>query len=288
VQGGPAGLDQQSFSLRARVAAGLARACIYLDDPDAAARASEQALAIANQCDDRTAVVATLRARQLVRSGPDGTDERFGLAAQMLEIGREASDPEPQMWSHLWRIDVLFQRGDLAGVGRELDPLAWCVDEVGGPVARWQLLRCQAAHAQAQARSAGAIRLANEGFTELIPLSTWVRDSVLGGFFWDFERSVEVLRLCREVVTDLPRDASSVVADQHKRLIDPIRAVLPPLFEFVTPMRYIRCSTMGFPGAATPTQSRSLSTTYLTRRSTCSPSTCRARARPGRSCRSSR
>ena len=169
----------QSCSLRARVAAALARACIYLDDVDAAARASEQALAVANQCDDRAALVATLRARQLVRCDPDGTDERFGLAAQLLEIGREASDPETQMWAHLWRIDVMFQRGDLAGVGRELDPLAWCVHEMGGPVARWHLLRCRAAHAQAQARFTDAIRLANESFTRLIPLAAWVRDAVL-------------------------------------------------------------------------------------------------------------
>jgi len=172
-------LDPQSCALRARVAAGLARACIYLDDPDAATRASEHALAVANRCDDRTAVVATLQARQLVRSGPDGTDERFGLAAQLLEISREACDPEIEMWAHLWRIDVMLQRGDLAGVGRELDPLAWCVGEVGGPVARWHLLRCRAAHAQAQARFADAIQLAREGFTELIPLSAWVRDAVL-------------------------------------------------------------------------------------------------------------
>jgi DNA-binding CsgD family transcriptional regulator/tetratricopeptide (TPR) repeat protein len=172
-------LGPQASSLRARVAAGLARACIYLDDVDAAAQASEQALAVANQCDDRAAVVATLRARQLVRCDPDGTDERFDLAGQLLEIGREAADPETQMWAHLWRIDVMFQRGDLAGVGRELDPLAWCVNEMGGPVARWQLLRCRAAHAQAQARFADAIRLANDGFTELIPLSAWVRDGVL-------------------------------------------------------------------------------------------------------------
>ncbi|MGH3767816.1 MAG: ATP-binding protein, partial [Pseudonocardiaceae bacterium] len=172
-------LGPQSSALRARVAAALARACIYLDDVDAAARASEQALAVANQCDDQAAVVAALRARQLVRCGPDGTDERFELAAQLLEISREASDPQTQMWAHLGRIDVMFQRGDLAGVGRELDPLAWCVGEVGGPVARWQLRRCRAAHAQAQARFAEAIRLANEGFTELLPLSAWVRDAVL-------------------------------------------------------------------------------------------------------------
>ena len=53
-------LGPQSSSLRARVAAGLARACIYLDDIDAAARASEQALAMANQCDDRAPVPAPL------------------------------------------------------------------------------------------------------------------------------------------------------------------------------------------------------------------------------------
>jgi DNA-binding CsgD family transcriptional regulator len=172
-------LGPEDTSLRARVAAGLARACIYLDDVDGAARASEQALAVANQCDDRAAVVASLRARQLVRCDPDGTDERFDLAAQLLEIGRETSDPQTQMWAHLWRIDVMFQRGDLADVGRELADVAWCVDEMGGPVARWHLLRCRAAHAQAQARFADAIRLANEGFTELIPLSAWVRDAVL-------------------------------------------------------------------------------------------------------------
>ncbi len=143
------------------MAAGLSRACIYLDDIDAAVRASEQALTVANQCGDRTAVVASLRARQLMRGDPDGTDERFSLAAQLLEIGRKSSDPETQMWAHLWRIDVMFQRGDLAGVGRELDPLTWCVDEVGGPVARWHLLRCRAAHAQSQARFEEAIRLAN-------------------------------------------------------------------------------------------------------------------------------
>ncbi len=173
-------LGPEPTSLRARVAAGLSRACIYLDEVDAAARASEQALVVANQCGDRAAVVATLRARQLVHCDPDGTNERWALAAQLLEIGREAADPEAQMWAHLWRIDVMFQRGDLAGVGRELDGLAWCVGELGGPVACWHLLRCRAAHAQAQARFDDAIRLANEGFTELLPLSAWVRDAVLG------------------------------------------------------------------------------------------------------------
>jgi FAD/FMN-containing dehydrogenase len=94
-------------------------------------------------------------------------------------------------------------------------------------------------------------------------------------FFWDLERSVEALRLCRDATTDLPRDASSIIAaglsappapfvpeqhhftlgnalivagfssaEQHKKLIEPIRAALPPLFEFVTPMPYTALQQM--------------------------------------------
>ena len=101
---------QATTSLRARVVARLSGACLYLGDVEAAGRASEQALAVASQCGDRDAVVASLRARQLVCCGPDGTEERFDLAAQLLEIGRDACDPETEMWARLWRIDVLFQR----------------------------------------------------------------------------------------------------------------------------------------------------------------------------------
>jgi len=94
-------------------------------------------------------------------------------------------------------------------------------------------------------------------------------------FFWSLDRSVEALRLCRDASVDLPRGASSIIAgglsappapfvpeqyhlapgnalivagfssaEQHKRLIDPIRAALPPLFEFVTPMPYTALQQM--------------------------------------------
>ena len=97
----------------------------------------------------------------------------------------------------------------------------------------------------------------------------------VGLFFWSLDRSVEALRLCREVVADLPRDTTTLIAaglsappapfvpeqyhftpgnalivagfssaEQHQRLIDPIRAALPPLFEFVTPMPYTALQQM--------------------------------------------
>ena len=85
----------------------------------------------------------------------------------MLELGREAADPHTQMWAHLWHIDAAFERGDLLRVARELEALSWCVDQVRGPHARYELLKCRAVLAQAQARFGDAMRLADEAFSQL-------------------------------------------------------------------------------------------------------------------------
>jgi DNA-binding CsgD family transcriptional regulator len=165
-------LDPGPTPLRARVAANLSDVCMYLGDLDAAELASAEALTVAQHCGDEAALVAALRARQLVCSRPDGVDERARLAEEMLALGRESRVPATRMWAHLWRIDVEFQRGDLAAVARELERLAWCAEEVRGPVARWHLLQCRAVLAQAQARFADARRLTDQALAALPPSAT--------------------------------------------------------------------------------------------------------------------
>jgi DNA-binding CsgD family transcriptional regulator len=85
----------------------------------------------------------------------------------MLEVGRATADANTQMWAHLWHIDAAFERGDLLRVGRELEALAWCVDQVRGPHARYEFLKCRAVLAQAQARYADAMKLAEDAFSQL-------------------------------------------------------------------------------------------------------------------------
>jgi DNA-binding CsgD family transcriptional regulator len=85
----------------------------------------------------------------------------------MLALGREATDPHTQMWAHLWQIDAAFERGDLLRVARELEALSSCVKQVGGPHARYELLKCRAVLAQAQARFGDAMKLADEAFSQL-------------------------------------------------------------------------------------------------------------------------
>jgi FAD/FMN-containing dehydrogenase len=101
----------------------------------------------------------------------------------------------------------------------------------------------------------------------------------LGLFFWGLDQGADVLGLGREVMASLPRDAGCVMtagltappapfvprqhhgtpgyalvvlgfdsAQEHARLIAPIREALPPLFEFVSPLPYVALQKL-FDGA---------------------------------------
>lgn len=168
-------VDRADVAVRARLLARLAEASIYdawgtshsYEEYEVAGRASEEALTLAEEAGDRAALEAALRARRLARSGPDGLQERAALADRMLELSREAADPRTQMWAHLWHVDAAFERGDLFRVARELEGLSWCVEQVRGPHARYELLKCRAVLAQAQARFGDALTLAEEAFSQL-------------------------------------------------------------------------------------------------------------------------
>ncbi|WP_046470498.1 FAD-binding oxidoreductase [Allosalinactinospora lopnorensis] len=91
----------------------------------------------------------------------------------------------------------------------------------------------------------------------------------MGLLFWGLDQSTEVLRLARDVIEPLPRDANALIAaglsappapfvperyhhvpgcamiiagfsteQEHERLLRPVRGALPPLFEFSTPLPY--------------------------------------------------
>jgi DNA-binding CsgD family transcriptional regulator len=169
-----AALTDDQPALRSRVMARLAEACVYAGwfkhetlDYETAETASAQALVLAEKCGDRGALRAALRARRMACSGPEGLDERERLSERMLAFGRESADAWTQLWARLWRIDAAFERGDLAGVTREVEALASCVEDVGGPHARFELLRCSAVLAQAQGRFDDALKLAAKAFTEI-------------------------------------------------------------------------------------------------------------------------
>jgi len=164
-----AALTVEHAALRAKVMARLAEVCDHLGDVETARWAGEEALSLADQSGDATALVAALQACQLANASPDGLEERAALAERILSVGRETSDRGAQLWGHLWRIDVALERGELGVATSELDAAVLRAHEVRGRMARWQLLRCQAVLAQARARFEDARRLAAQAFSILAP-----------------------------------------------------------------------------------------------------------------------
>jgi DNA-binding CsgD family transcriptional regulator len=150
--------------LRARVSARYAQALVYRGEYGLAEQVSRDALAAAESAADPVALVDALRARQLARSAPEGLAERIVLADRMLEAADALGNAWAEMWGRTWRIDTLFETGQLRRIQRELTDLGSCLDRLSGPVGRWQYLESAATLALATGRFAEAARLAREAF----------------------------------------------------------------------------------------------------------------------------
>jgi DNA-binding CsgD family transcriptional regulator len=150
--------------LRARVSSRYAQALVYRGEYDRAGQVSRDALAAAGSARDPVALVDALHARQLSCCAPDGVAERAVLASRMLEAADTAGSAWLEMWGRLWRIDTLFETGQLRSVRRELADLEGCVERLPGPLARWHFLETSAALALATGRFTEAMQLAWQAF----------------------------------------------------------------------------------------------------------------------------
>ena len=150
--------------LRARVSASYAQALVYRGKYEQAGLVSRDALAVAESAASPIALVDTLRARQLACCAPDGLPERTVLATRMLEAADALGSAWVEMWGRLWRIDTLFETGQLRLVQRELTDLGACLGRQSGPVGQWHYLAGAATLALATGRFTDAARLARDGF----------------------------------------------------------------------------------------------------------------------------
>jgi DNA-binding NarL/FixJ family response regulator len=140
--------------IRARLLALLAFTGAASDQADAR---SAEALAMAERLGDRTALREALRARQMVRSGPDGVRDRLDLGQRLVELGAERDD-DATMWGRLWRFDALAQLGDLDGADAEIGRLEAIAVRLRSPLVDWHVARCRAAMAAARGQYEQALR----------------------------------------------------------------------------------------------------------------------------------
>ena len=147
-------LGEQDSSLHARVLAQQAMALAEANEeaPDAealpAAHAlSRRAMAMAERSGDPTALVDAMHALENLAGGPDAGAVLLELGARLRRLGAVPERPEAALWAYLWRIDGSLHIGAVAEADAEVAGLAGLVQRLGWPVARWHLLRAQAARA---------------------------------------------------------------------------------------------------------------------------------------------
>jgi DNA-binding CsgD family transcriptional regulator len=149
-RGGPiaaealAGLPPGDTPLRARLLALQAGEAGFAGgaDPD---RVSAESLAMAERLDDGQVLRSALRARQMVRSGPDGVAERLELGNRMLALGKADEDDDAALWGRLWRFDALAMLGRLDEAEGELAAIRAVAKRLQRPLASWHYLRSKAA-----------------------------------------------------------------------------------------------------------------------------------------------
>jgi DNA-binding CsgD family transcriptional regulator/tetratricopeptide (TPR) repeat protein len=149
-------------ALRARLLAHLASVLDTAGRPERNDALSREAVDLAERSQDAEALVSAIYARHTTTTGPEGVEERLALGTRLLEIAGRSTRTAHAAWGRLWRIDALFQQGELASVSDELAELEGVVDRLGQPLFRWQLLRTRAALAYATGRFPEAQRLTEQ------------------------------------------------------------------------------------------------------------------------------
>ncbi len=134
----------------ARHARVLAQHALVLAEQADAAQAGElsaRALAMAERSGDAAALIEAIHARQDTLGGPADVTARLDLSIRLRDLATAENRPDAALWAHVWRLDAAMQIGDVAMLDAELYDLAVLVDRLGWPIARWHLLRGEAARA---------------------------------------------------------------------------------------------------------------------------------------------
>jgi tetratricopeptide (TPR) repeat protein len=107
-------------TLRARLAAALARSWSYAGEPSRARPFGEEAARLAEDSGDPLLLVDCLDAALVTRWGPDDLDARRELAVRLGDVGAHVEAPDQRLRAHLWAFQVACEVLDLPAMHRHL------------------------------------------------------------------------------------------------------------------------------------------------------------------------
>jgi hypothetical protein len=120
-------------SVRARLAAALARAWVYGGDASRAVPFASTAVSVAERTGDPVILADALDAALLTRWGPDDFAERLQLSVRLADTAAHLTATEPRLSAHLWRLTTAWECLDVIAIQRQLRALDVLAGETGSP-----------------------------------------------------------------------------------------------------------------------------------------------------------
>lgn len=157
-----AALGDGTSALRATVMARLAIALYFLRAEERRLALSREAVEMARQVGDPAALVAALITRHFMLWGPGDLREREAVLREAAAVADGLPDRQPSFEIQLWRLQDLYEAGDVTTADLELETYARRAAAIRLPIYRWHALVVQGMRALMAGRYAEGERLAEE------------------------------------------------------------------------------------------------------------------------------
>ncbi len=147
-------------SLRAWITARLSVALSYVGSEERRIELSKEAVAMARRVGDPAALAYALSTYCDTIATPEHLEERLDASAEMVRLAREAGDRELELLAHRFRVESLFQAGDIHGLDAEIETYARLSEVIRQPLSQWYVPLFRGARALLEGRFKDSERLA--------------------------------------------------------------------------------------------------------------------------------
>jgi tetratricopeptide (TPR) repeat protein len=198
-----AALDARPSPLRAWVLARLSVALSFVDGDARRLSLSEEAVAMARQVGDESALGYALAGHCDAIPGPDHCETRLAEATEVVCLARAAGDRPLELLGRRLRLVALMELGEVGAADAEIDRFAQVADQVRQPLYRWyvplwrgmrDLMRGETAAAARQCTVAHDIGvLAHSDNARMLTFTQWWVRQRYEGRFADADRAMAEL-----------------------------------------------------------------------------------------------
>ncbi len=155
-----AALPVADSSLLAWIMARLSVALSYTGSEERRVELSKEAVAMARRVRDPAALAYALSTYCDTIATPEHLDERLEASAEMVRLAREAGDRELELLAHRFRVESLFQAGDIPGLDAEIETYSRLSEVLRQPLSQWYVPLFRGARALLEGRFKDSERLA--------------------------------------------------------------------------------------------------------------------------------